>query len=824
MRKLIVFLLLIVSFLIFSNALYFENATIYYENGYENLAIRIGNIFENIRDDVINMFKNDPGRVNIFIKPKTTITNGYANPLQKNTIVIYTWHPTGINYNFLPLDDWYKYLLIHEFTHIVTLKPSDGILKTLSDFNMPYIPTLGKLSFEAPTVFSESQFSENSGRLRSPIISEALFSTFGGAFPNDSLANDFRVGLVTYNGQGGFFEYLVNKYGIEKVNKYLKDSMQKSYSWLEIMLNISLPYIYLMRVPQFFQDDFRAHFGNNYEDEVSEWLKSINVKFGNEKLYDGKNERIYKIEVEEDKFYILKSKFGAVPGYLDTPINELTILKDNKVIKTYQLSAVDFKVKNGKIYALLNFNNKMEVWEITENKKLLEGFISAFDVNNETIIYSIYNDKEDESIIYGLEKEIKINGFVRSIAFNGKNLYYLIGNSLYKDGELIDDYFLKGAFLKKSGNNIYLTIKVNEHMELIDVESFKLLTNNLYAFDGLVFNNQIYYISYTQNGMAVYLEKNILNEDLERNILKKSYEEKHDFKTADFWQEKSYSLTTSIFAPFFLTSAVLPDLEIGDGWIVGSIFDFKPFTETDLFLIPYYLHYSKLYYPDTGQPYYIQYNNYGLAHALVWLEDSFNILEAGLLENRENELFYTGYTQIDAFLFKKKIGYNKNLYFNFSMSGLYSLDSTNLKYDFSIVPSLGFSANKNGIGLYAVSKFEYDQKFSISSVGINFIKIFDDISYMYSNLDYLFNDSNDFKYSILYISNVFPFYKQSGVGLGIMGDDFVINGLFYVYFGLPNTNQIYIQSGFKMDMEMNIELFVSIGESPHNFSVLELSW
>ena len=277
MKKILIFMLLLYSFLIFSNALYFEHATVYYEKGYENLAIKIGNIFESIRNDVVDLFKNDPGRVNIFIKPRTTITNGYANPIQKNTIVIYTWHPTGSMYNYLPLDNWYKYLLIHEFTHIVTLTPSDGILKTLSDLNIPYIPSLGKFSVEAPTVFSESQFSDNSGRLRSPIISDALFATFGGAFPEDSLANDFRVGQVFYNGNGGFFEYLVKKHGMEKVNKYIKDSLEKSYSWLEIMLNISLPYISLIRLPQIFQDDFRAHFGNSFEDEVSEWLKSINI-------------------------------------------------------------------------------------------------------------------------------------------------------------------------------------------------------------------------------------------------------------------------------------------------------------------------------------------------------------------------------------------------------------------------------------------------------------------------------------------------------------------------------------------------------------------
>ncbi|MDK2901001.1 MAG: hypothetical protein PWQ45_1591 [Thermosipho sp. (in: thermotogales)] len=805
MKKFLLFIFLLFSVVLFSKALIFEHATVYYPEGYENLAIKVGNIFEDIRDDVVNMFKNDPGRINIFIKTKTTITNGYANPLQNNTIVIYTWHPTGVMYNYLPLDDWYRYLLIHEFTHIVTLKPSDGILKTLSDLKMPYTPSLGKFSVEAPTVFAESSFSENSGRLRNPVISDALFSTFGGTFPQDKIANDFRVGQVFYNGNGGFLEYLVKKYGMEKVNKYLKDSINKSYSWLEIMLNFSIPYVSLIRLPEIFTDDFRAHFGNNFEDEVSEWLNSLNVKFDGEKIYEGKNERIYKIEKVDNKLYILKSKFGAATGYLDNPINELIVLEKGNILAKYNLSALDFKVDSGEIYALVSTNNKTEIWNIGKNEKIVDGFISAFDVYDGKVIYSIYDDKTDESMIHGLNEKIAVNGFIRSLAFDGENLYYLVGNSLYKDNNLIDNYYLKGAFLKKTNDGIYVTMKFDNYMELLDVKNFRLLSKGLYAFDGEVSKDEIYYVSYSQNGMAVYKTK-FETSTIESVIAENSKLDDYTFRKASLLEEKKYNFVPSLFAPFFLTSSALGDFGGYGGWSVGSIFDFKTSIDSDLVLAPYYLRYFKDYTNF--------YNEYGLGYAYLLYKDRFSILNAGLFRNTED--YFYGVTEVSFIPFVFRVGYNSNLSLNMDISGFYFATGTSLDYSFNFTPGIVYSNNTFSSSLYltAYSQLGNSEVFSLSS-GVSMLNILNENSYVYGNLVYNF-ESSTYSYSGIFISNIFPFYKQSGIGVGVNGgNDF--NGLFYVFVGFPNNNQLYLQSGFEMDMSGKLTLFFGMGAKPHSF-------
>ncbi len=58
MKRLLVFLFVLSVVLSFSGILVFENANVYYLEGYKDLAVRVGTIFENIRD-VVNLVGND---------------------------------------------------------------------------------------------------------------------------------------------------------------------------------------------------------------------------------------------------------------------------------------------------------------------------------------------------------------------------------------------------------------------------------------------------------------------------------------------------------------------------------------------------------------------------------------------------------------------------------------------------------------------------------------------------------------------------------------------------------------------------------------------
>ncbi|MBT1247964.1 MULTISPECIES: hypothetical protein [unclassified Thermosipho (in: thermotogales)] len=797
--KKFVFVFLIISLQFFSQSLYFEHATIYYPAGYDELAKRVGMEFENIRKYVINLFKNDPGRVNIFIKTKTTITNGYANPVQKNTIVIYTWHPTGYLYNYLPFDDWYRYLLIHEFTHIVTLKPDEGYLKFLSQLSIPYYPDLGVFSVEAPTVFSESQFSENSGRLRNPLVSEALFDTFNGELPEDKIPNDFRVGQVFYNANGGFFEYLKEKYGMDKVNAYLKDALKRSYTYPELMLEFSIPYVFLFRVPTLLEDLFKKHFGSTYDEEVSNWLSNYVLRKGSKQIYIGENERIYKVEREKDKLYILKSSFGSVSGYLGYPLNKIIVLAGKKKVEEYNVSAVDFRVDNGKIYALVN-SDKMEIWNVTDNKKLFEGFISAFDVENGNIIYAVYDDKYDSSKIFGLEKVFEVKGFVRNLVYNGKNLYYLVGNKLWKDDKLLDDYCLKGAFLKKQGEKIYVIMKQKGYMDLVDIDEKKKITEGLFAFDALVEGDGIIYIGYSQGGMNVYKEeKEILRRDV---VFKKARKEnmfKAKYKKSSFCEDKLYSITPSVFAPFAFTTYFVPNDTL-EGWGVGAIFDFKPSVDSDLIFVPFY---TDLKYTLELQRYEWIFKEYGMGFAYSFENDRVNFASFGVVKEKEPNVL--GYSSFNWIPFVRKVSYDRTFYIQTSVEAYYDINGIFV----NLTPNIGINAvDKNYGGYFTLSAMK---NISYLLIGGYFLDIFNQKTYSYIDVNY---DLNNIRYSVILISNIFPFYKQSGIGVGAIGKNDIPSFLGYIYLGMPDNNMLYLQGGLKFS-EGKWGLFIGFGIKPH---------
>jgi len=830
MKKFLLFIILIMIFSItFSEAISFEHSNIFYPMGYKELAIKIGNKFESIRNFVVDLFSYDPGKVNIFIEPNTVITNGYANFLQNNIIKIYTWPPSGYEFTYLPLDDWYTYLLIHEFTHIVTLKKLEGINKLTSNLKMPYLPYFGNFSYEAPTVFSESMKEKNSGRLNNPNISEELFKTFGENFPNDSLMNDFRYGLVFYNANAGFFRYLIEKYGKETVLNYLDSSMRYSFNWLEIILAPSMPYLLLTKLPILLQDNFKSHFGDSYKNEVKNWLrqyKNLGKPQGT-LIYNGENERIYKVIIDNDNLYILSSSFGAVSGYFNHPINKLTVMsKDGHIQKIYYLSAIDFKVENGKIFILKRNKNKTEIWELTENKKLISGKISSFDVYNGNIIFSLYDDKKDISIIYLLNKEYVVNGFVREIAFNGNSLYLLIGNSILKlENEafkVLDNVSMKGAFLKKKGKDIYMIAKIEGKMELIKVEEkFIKLTNNQNIIDADIDNKDIYFISYLENGQGMGIYKGKIENyisgsysvSLKNDINNYSYKELTNFEELKFY------LTPSIFAPFFFTTYFLPispeDLGIS-GWALGAVFDFTN-TNIDFYLSPYLANFST-YTPDNNSYSVANYNMLGTSFGFVYnsiLNDK-SIISINL-NDFKNSIF-TGTTSLSFKLFEFTPSFDSKV--SFRLENLSSYLFTNSAFNINNLLSFNITLSKEkfSLGIGESNEFTYESSaLSIhSTIYLAALNIISQESYLYGNIS--IDDENLVIYTTM-IYNLFPFYKQAGIAFGYLGNyNYQKNSLnnnlvLYSYIGHPKSNILYLHIGVLFDGLL--KPFIGLGTSPH---------
>lgn len=140
---------------LFSGVLHFEHADVVYPEGYFENAVLVGNIFEAIRPKVIELVGNDPGRITIVLKDRGTISNGYTMPFFHKTIVVYLWPPESWLSFRLSLEDWYAYVLIHEFSHMCHLTYQNEIGKTVTKLTgIPLYPQLFSDLMEGVTLFN----------------------------------------------------------------------------------------------------------------------------------------------------------------------------------------------------------------------------------------------------------------------------------------------------------------------------------------------------------------------------------------------------------------------------------------------------------------------------------------------------------------------------------------------------------------------------------------------------------------------------------------------------------------------------------------------
>lgn len=114
--------------------------------------------------------------VHILISDKSVVANGLASVFPRNTIVLNNYPPTG--QGFLSFSkDWIKVLLVHEYTHIITLEMTRG----LWSFARFFIGSTAKVSgilplwiSEGVATWAESKFT-GEGRLNNPSAKKMLY-------------------------------------------------------------------------------------------------------------------------------------------------------------------------------------------------------------------------------------------------------------------------------------------------------------------------------------------------------------------------------------------------------------------------------------------------------------------------------------------------------------------------------------------------------------------------------------------------------------------------------------------------------------------------
>ncbi|MBP7304222.1 MAG: hypothetical protein KA938_05635, partial [Fervidobacterium sp.] len=404
----LVFLFLTVaSFTIFGGVLHFDHADILYPEGYYENAVLVGNIFETIRPNVINLVGNDPGRITIALQDKGSISNGFTQPLLHRTIVIYLWPPESWISFQLPLENWYTYLLVHEFTHMCHLTYQDDFAKVASVIlGFPYLPQLDSQLVEGITVFDESYFSSASGRLNNPFFSTGLYYYALQNFPSFNYkeimpSDDYRGGLLYYNFTAGFYKYLVDTYGLEKVKKFLHDTSVTIEDISEFW-NLSAAQ------QETYSDQYEKIFGKPFDEIYTDWIFSVakvDYRQG-DLIYKARDTYLNKIDAYRSNLTLLSQKYGPVSSYIGTTIDALTSIdSDGKEKSALPLSALDVKYDDSGIYALCKTTvlgkTVNQLWDVTRNRAIATGYISAFGVYKGNLYLSAYDTQSMKSIVKG---------------------------------------------------------------------------------------------------------------------------------------------------------------------------------------------------------------------------------------------------------------------------------------------------------------------------------------------------------------------------------------------------------------------------------------
>ncbi len=516
----------------FAGVLHFEHADVVYPEGYFDIAVLVGNVFETIRKPIVDMIGNDPGRISIVLQDKGTVSNGYTNPLFHRTIVLYVWPPESWIHFYLPLEDWYTYLIIHEFTHMCHLTYQDEFSKIITVLTgVPFYPQMNSQYTEGPTVFAESSFSLASGRLNNPFMSNALYYYSLPNFPSFAYKeimpkDDYRGGLLYYNFTAGFYKYLVETYGLDKMRKFFE--LTTRLSSLKAILNFEL------------SDPYKEVFGKNFSEIYTDWIMSLTkLRYRFDKLvYKQENASFMKIDYvgrpeAGGKLALMVESFGAVTSYLGTTFSDVVFVdpKSGKPTGSKPVSAIDLKFDGDTLYALVKSSQlgyvENQVWNLTKNSLLSRGNISAFAVRNGKIYYAVFDSRRVKTLIKekvdSPQSIFEYEGYVRYMdlaeeflaLLTSDNKIILIDPEKGSEIERIDDPNMKGPYVKTWQNGVLFSRVEGDYIipyyfDLKERKFYRLATETV-LMDFTILGEDIYYVSYVPygltGGMGVYTTK-----------------------------------------------------------------------------------------------------------------------------------------------------------------------------------------------------------------------------------------------------------------------------------------------------------------------------
>lgn len=361
-----------------------KNFDLIYDAKRQGLADLIASRLNSHAQNLSQYFDEFPDKVAIVINDSTDLTNGFATPFPYSMIMLYPTLPS-IQDSISDYQDWFHELTIHEYAHILSFEPRNGVFKVLNSvFGSIATPNmlLPRWFLEGIAVEIETKESAG-GRLRS-----SSQDAYARALTLDSKWQDFSIADINESGSTeypfGANPYIFGSWMWSHWNnKYSKEFSKK----LHTRYSSRVPYFLEAPLEDLTEDGFAKNFS------------------------DAKLDLTDKAEKQIQQLKALPITTVKTLSHKDIESLQGSLSPDGKKLAT--INRKDNLKKQVRIYSRLS---KDPEWSLDESyKKLPSGNIQriSWGVNSEALFYDRimtideFNERSD-FFKYDLQKDKSI--------------------------------------------------------------------------------------------------------------------------------------------------------------------------------------------------------------------------------------------------------------------------------------------------------------------------------------------------------------------------------------------------------------------------------
>jgi len=203
-----------------------EHFKIHFGEGYEEYALRTAMIAEEVHATLTAEFGYSPReKTHIVLFDNTDLANGYANSFLFNVIGINLIYPAAGGDLDVGTEEWLRYVLIHEYTHILQTDMATDRILVVRDIlgKLPLVThpnsALPLWMLEGTAIFQESKYTSG-GRAEGSIYDMYMRAAIlAGAIPSlEEAAGAYTLeewprGTIPYLFGSRFISYLVARFG-----------------------------------------------------------------------------------------------------------------------------------------------------------------------------------------------------------------------------------------------------------------------------------------------------------------------------------------------------------------------------------------------------------------------------------------------------------------------------------------------------------------------------------------------------------------------------------------------------------------------------------